>query len=263
MGKIAVLGGGQIGEALVSGLVAAGVEPAEITVTNRRAERSAYLARTYGVRTTSDNRQAAAGVDFLFLAVKPAGILRLLEEVRPTAPTVVISLASGVSLDSLEAAAPHGVPVLRAMPNTPMLLGAGMTTLAAGAAASERNVAEVCELLRNVGEVAVIAEKDMDVATALQGSAPAYFFFMAEALVDAGVQLGLTRAVAHQLVAYTAAGSGRMLTESGSDAAQLRANVTSPGGTTAAAIRELEESGLRGAFYRAVEACADRAKELG
>ena len=263
MTKIAVLGGGQIGEALVSGLVAAGFPAGDVVVTNRRTSRSRELEEAYGVVTSSDNEQAIEGADYAFLCVKPYAIIDLLESLHPSKETVIVSMAAGLTLEALEAAVPQEVPVIRVMPNTPMLVGAGMSTLASGKAVTEEQTAQAVKLLESVGEVAVIADKDMDAAAALQGSAPAYFFLIAEALIDAGVQLGLTRDSAQKLVTQTVAGAGKMLTDSGRDPVTLRANVTSPGGTTAAALRELEESGLRGAFFRAAEACAERSKELG
>lgn len=265
MTKIAVLGGGQIGEALISGLVASGYEPADIVVTNRRAERSEELASSYGVSTTSDNLAAVDGADYVFACVKPYAIVSLLEEVSGSlsVDTTVISLAAGVTLEAMEVAAGEGVPVVRVMPNTPMLVGKGMCAAAAGESVEAEQLDGVVKLLEAVGEVVVVQEKDMDAVTALSGSSPAYYFLVTEALIDAGVQLGLTRDVAEKLAATSAAGAGKMLAESGRDAGTLRANVTSPGGTTAAALRELEESGIRGAFFRAAQACADRSAELG
>lgn len=265
MTKISVLGGGQIGEALISGLVASGYDAADIVVTNRRAERSKELESSYGVTTTSDNLEAVDGADYIFACVKPYGIISILEEVSGAldVDATVVSLAAGVTLEAMEAAAGEDVAVVRVMPNTPMLVGKGMCAAAAGESVSEEQLDGVVKLLEAVGEVVVVEEKDMDAVTALSGSSPAYYFLVTEALIDAGVQLGLTRDVAEKLAATSAAGAGKMLAESGRDAATLRANVTSPGGTTAAALRELEESGLRGAFFRAAQACADRSKELG
>ncbi|WP_311518470.1 pyrroline-5-carboxylate reductase [uncultured Corynebacterium sp.] len=263
MTKIAVLGGGQIGEALVSGLVNAGYDGADIVVTNRSEDRRAHMEKTYGVKTLSDNNAAVKDADFVFGCVKPYAIEEVFAEAEIPASAVAVSLAAGIQLEKLEAAAGDGVPVVRVMPNTPMLVGKGMSTATAGTHVSEEQFDGVVELLGAVGEVAVVAEKDIDAAAALAGSAPAYFFLVVEALVDAGVQLGLTRDVATKLATQTASGAGAMLVESGREPLALRAGVTSPGGTTAAAVRELEESGLRGAFYRAAEACAQRAKELG
>lgn len=258
---VTVIGGGQIGEALVSGLAASG--ETAMTVTNRRAERRAELAGHYGVSTTDDNAAAVKDADVVFLCVKPYAIVDVATEIADALPqdAVVVSLAAGVLLETLEAAVVN--PVVRVMPNTPMLLARGMSIVTPGSRVSDEQLALVRELMDAVGETAIVEEKNMDAATALSGSSPAYFFLVADALIDAGVALGVPRDTASKLVNYTLAGSGEMLINSGSDASTLRANVTSPGGTTAAAIRELEESGLRGAFYRAAEACANRAAELG
>ena len=163
----------------------------------------------------------------------------------------------------MEDAVIAGTPVVRVMPNTPMLVGRGMNAIAVGRFVTPEQLADVTELLSSVGEVLPVAESDMDAVTALAGSSPAYFFLVAEALIDAGVSLGLTRPVAEKLVTTSAAGAGAMLSESGQDPATLRANVSSPAGTTVAALRELEVSGLRAAFFRATEACAKRSAELG
>lgn len=263
MTKIAVLGGGQIGEALVSGLVAADYNAADITVTNRREERRNEFAQTYGVNTTDDNAEAAKDADYVFACVKPYAIVELLENLNFSKDTVVVSMAAGLTLETLEQAAGDGVPVVRVMPNTPMLVRRGMCTCAPGQHVTDEQQAGVRGLLEAVGEVVFLEEKLIDAATALAGSAPAYYFLVTEALVDAGVQLGLPRATAEKLAASTAYGAGTMLAESGKGPVDLRAGVSSPGGTTVAALRELEESGLRGAFFRAAEACEQRAKELG
>lgn len=268
MTKIAIIGGGKIGEALLSGLCKAGYD--DIVVTNRSAERGAELADVYGVRTSTDNAAAVEGAYVVFVAVKPYAVTDALGQLASAlkanaqagADTVVVSLAAGVSLDSLAAAAGRGA-VVRVMPNTPMLLGHGMSAVSCAEGVTQPQRELVCELLATVGEVVEVEEKQMDAVTAIAGSAPAYFFLVAEALIDAGVQLGLTRDVAQQLAAQTAKGAGIMLADAGVDPVTLRANVTSPGGTTAAALRELEESGLRGAFFRAAQACADRSRELG
>lgn len=263
--NIAVLGGGQIGEALVSGLINSGYSGDQITVTNRSDEKQTYFSDTYGVFTTSDNLAAVEGADYIFACVKPYGIVSLLEEIGASiAPgAVVVSMAAGVMLDAMENALPEGAAVVRVMPNTPMLVGAGMNACAPGAGVSEEQMDGVVHLLESVGAVVVVEEKDMDAVTALSGSSPAYYFLVTEALVDAGVNLGLKRDVAEKLATSAAAGAGKMLAESGKDPVTLRANVSSPGGTTVAALRELEESGIRGAFFRAAQACADRSKEMG
>lgn len=268
MSNLAVLGGGKIGEALISGLINAGADPQSITVTNRRPERGAELRDTYGVRDLTDNRQAVEGASVVFLCVKPKGITALIGEISDSLEdnddtTVLVSMAAGIPIAAMEDAAVAGTPIVRVMPNTPMLVGRGMNAVAPGRFVTDEQLAEVTRLLGTVGEVVPVAESDMDAVTAVAGSSPAYFFLVAEALIDAGVSLGLTRDVAEKLVTTTAAGAGIMLAESGVDPATLRANVSSPAGTTVAALRELEESGIRGAFFRATEACAERSAELG
>ncbi|AGF71416.1 pyrroline-5-carboxylate reductase [Corynebacterium halotolerans] len=268
MTTIAVLGGGKIGEALISGLIAAGTAPQSINVTNRRAERGQELRETYGIHDLTDNRQAVEGADVVFLCVKPKGIPALLTEIADTidgndVSTVVVSMAAGIPLAAMEDALVAGTPVVRVMPNTPMLVGKGMNAVAPGRFVNEEQLDVVARLLGSVGDVVNVAESDLDAVTAMSGSSPAYFFLVAEALIDAGVSLGLTRDVAQKLVTSSAAGAGAMLAESGIDPTTLRANVSSPAGTTVAALRELEESGIRGAFFRAAEACATRSAELG
>ena len=265
MSNIAVLGGGQIGEALVSGLVASGLDAKDITVTNRSAARSEELAEAYGVNITSDNPGAVDNADVVFVSVKPYAIVDMLEEISGSLrdDVVVVSMAAGLKLPDMEKALPEGTAVVRVMPNTPMLVGKGMNACAPGTNVSDEQLSKVEKLLQAVGEVVTVDEKDMDVVTALSGSSPAYYFLVTEALVDAGVQLGLKRDVAEKLAAQAAAGAGAMLIESGKDPATLRANVSSPGGTTVHALRALEESGIRGAFFRAAQACSDRSQELG
>lgn len=268
MTKIVVIGGGKIGEALISGLVTSGLDPQSITVTGRRPERGAELRERYGVRDSTDNRQATEDADVVFLCVKPKMIVEVLGEISDAVEgndvtTVLVSMAAGMPLATMEDAVVAGTPVVRVMPNTPMLVGRGMNAVATGRFVTGEQLEQVTGLLSAVGEVLPVAEADMDAVTALAGSSPAYFFLVAEALIDAGVSLGLTRAVAEKLVVTSAAGAGIMLSESGQDPASLRANVSSPAGTTVAALRELEESGLRGAFFRATEACARRSAELG
>lgn len=268
MTTIAVLGGGKIGEALISGLIAAGTDPQSIHVTNRRPERGQELRETYGIHDLRDNRRAVEGADVVFLCVKPKGIPALLAEIADTldandAATIVVSMAAGVSLATMEDALVAGTPVVRVMPNTPMLVRRGMNAVAPGRYVDEGQLDVVKRLLGSVGDVVLVAESDLDAVTAMSGSSPAYFFLVAEALIDAGVSLGLTRDVAQKLVTGSAAGAGAMLAESGLDPTALRVNVSSPAGTTVAALRELEESGLRGAFFRAAEACARRSAELG
>ena len=268
MTTIAVLGGGQIGEALVSGLVAADVNPQNIRVTNRREERGQELNERYGVVTLTDNAQAVGEADVVFLCVKPKMILDVLTEISGTvdnnsASTVMVSMAAGISLEAMQNSGSAGTPIVRVMPNTPMLVGKGMCTVTGGRFVTEEQLDLVQGLLKSVGEVMVVEESDLDAVTAMSGSSPAYLFLVTEALIDAGVNLGLTRGAARELAVNAFEGAATMLKETGKEPAELRAGVSSPAGTTVAALRELEESGIRGAFFRAAQACADRSAEMG
>lgn len=267
MSTIAIIGGGNIGEALISGLLAADRDPQSIIATNRTRSRSEYLEKTYGIRTTDDNQAAADGADYIFLCVKPPQIVPLLGELSETidqsGSSIVVSLASGVTTSAMEDALSAGSPVVRVMPNTPMLIGKGLSACAAGRFVTEDQMDAVSELLGAVGDVVVVGEDDMDVVSAVSGAGPAYYFLMTEALIEAGVQQGLKRDVATKLARSVAAGAGALLETSEDEPAKLRANISSPGGVTIAALRELEESGLRGAFFRAIEISAQRSAELG
>ncbi|EEI16147.1 pyrroline-5-carboxylate reductase [Corynebacterium lipophiloflavum DSM 44291] len=268
LGKIAVIGGGNIGEALIAGLVDAGVEPTSIFATNRSPERSAQLSERYGIITGSDNSEAVTDAGICFLCVKPPQILEVLEEISDTIArhdesTAVVSMAAGITLAAMESAvSAAGTPLVRVMPNTPMLVGKGVHVAASGRYVDEEKRAQVLGALAVTGHVVEVPEKLIDAATAVSGSGPAYFYYFTEALIDAGVSLGLSRDVARELAVATASGAGEMLLGEKTPA-QLRYDVSSPAGTTAAAIRELEESGVRGALYRATEAAAKRSAELG
>lgn len=274
MTKIAIIGGGNIGEALASGLVAdtsgaaAEVSASDVTVVDPYAPRLDYLRETYGLATTDDATEAATEADIVAIAVKPYLVSTVLEQIASTidandTETVIVSVAAGVTLATMEAALAAGVPVVRVMPNTPMLVGKGTSAVAGGRFARDEQVETVRGLMEAVGTAVTVGEKDMDAVTAVSGSGPAYVFLVAEAMIEAGVQLGLTRPVAAQLAAGTLEGASAMLVKGDKSAAELRGNVTSPGGTTAAAVRGLEENGIRKAFYQAMEACAERSAELG
>lgn len=268
MTRIAVIGGGKIGEALIAGLIAGGEPPKTIAVTNPDPDRGHELAETYGVLDFTNNAQAADGAEFVFLCVKPKVVLPVLAELADVVDgnemdTTIVSMAGGITLRALEDAVPVGTSVVRVMPNTPMLVGHGVSALVAGRFATEEKLEQVRELLRTVGSVVDVSESEMDAVTALSGSSPAYAFLIAEALIDAGVALGLNRTLARELTVGSLHGAAAMLKETDRDPSGLRADVCSPGGTTIAAIRKLEEAGLRTAFYDAAEACARRSKELG
>jgi pyrroline-5-carboxylate reductase len=260
---LAVLGGGKMGEALLAGLVKRS-GAGDVVVSERHPERGAELAARYGVEVVGV-AEAAARARVLLLAVKPQDLPGLLDLLAPEVEPghLVVSIAAGISTAAIEAALPAGVPVVRVMPNTPALVDEGMSVLSAGASAGEADLDEAEALLSAVGRVARVPEHQQDAVTALSGSGPAYFFYLVEAMVDAGVLLGLPRALTTELVVQTALGSAVMLRESGEHPAQLRDAVSSPGGTTIAGIRELERHSVRSALISAIEAAARRSVELG
>jgi pyrroline-5-carboxylate reductase len=263
-GGLAIIGGGKIGEALLSGLIRRS-GPEGIVVCERSADRAAELESRYGVPAV-DLAGAAARARTLLVAVKPQDIgtlLGLLAEHVDPARHLVVSVAAGVPTRTIEGAMPAGTPVVRVMPNTPALVDEGMSVLSAGAHAGEEHLDEAEALLAAVGRVRRVPEAQQDAVTALSGSGPAYFFYLVEAMVDAGILLGLPRAVAADLIVQTALGAAVMLRDSGEHPVQLREAVTSPGGTTIAAIRELERHGVRAALIAAIEAAHDRSVELG
>jgi pyrroline-5-carboxylate reductase len=260
---LAIIGGGKIGEALLSGLVRRG-GPDGIVVCERSAERAAALAEQYGVAAL-DLAAAAARARVLLIAVKPQDIDTLLGALAEHVDQghLVVSVAAGVPTARIEAALPPGTAVVRVMPNTPALVDEGMSVLSAGAHAGEGDLDEAEALLAAVGQVRRVPESQQDAVTALSGSGPAYFFYLVEAMVDAGILLGLPRALAADLIVQTALGAAVMMRDSGEHPVQLREAVTSPGGTTIAAVRELERHGVRAALIAAIEAAHDRSVELG
>jgi pyrroline-5-carboxylate reductase len=261
---IAVLGAGKMGEALTSGLVRAGTSPGEVVAAVRRPERAAQLRDSYGIKVLSA-AQAAQAADTLLICVKPQDMAALLAEIAPavTAGQLVISVAAGIPTAFIERALPGGVPVVRVMSNTPVLVDEAMSVISAGAYAGEAHLRRAEELLRPVGQVLRIPESQQDAATALSGSGPAYVYFLVEAMVDAGILLGIPRSTALDMVKQVVFGAATMLRDSGEHPVILREAVTSPAGTTASAMRELERHGVRAAFLAALEAARDRGRELG
>ncbi|GAA2378042.1 pyrroline-5-carboxylate reductase [Nonomuraea africana] len=260
---IAILGTGKMGEALLSGLLRAGFKPGDILATVRRDERAQALRETYGVRTVS-NSEAAKTADTLILAVKPQDMAALLAEIAPYVPAdrLVISAAAGITTAFVEQRLGADVPVVRVMSNTPIRFDEAMSVISAGAHAGEEHLQFTENLLRPVGKVLRIPESQQDAATALSGSGPAYFFYLVEAMVDAGILLGMPRAAALDMVTQSIVGAAIMLRDSGEHPVILREAVTSPGGTTIAAIAELERHSVRAAFLAAIEAARDRGREL-
>ncbi|MCA2237644.1 pyrroline-5-carboxylate reductase [Mycobacterium avium] len=286
MARIAIIGGGSIGEALLSGLLRAGRQVKDLVVVERVPERAKYLADTYSVLITSV-ADAVENASFVVVAVKPADVESVMSEIAraagqgesDTAEQVFVTVAAGVTIGYFESRLPAGTPVVRAMPNAAALVGAGVTALAKGRFVTAPQLEGVSALFDSVGGVLSVPESQMDAVTALSGSGPAYFFLLVEALVDAGVAAGLSREVAADLTAQTMAGSAAMLLERmdadrrlgeaetpglrvDATATQLRATVTSPGGTTAAGLRELERGGLRAAVDAAVQAAKMRSEQL-
>jgi pyrroline-5-carboxylate reductase len=261
MTKLAILGGGKMGEALLAGLLRDVLSPSEVLVVEKDADRAGYLAEKYGV-TIGGPAEAMASPTVL-LAVKPYDVAALLGGLSLAPSQLMISIAAGVSSASIEDALPDGVPVVRCMPNTPALVGQGVTAISAGRYAAEEHLAAAEALLQAVGTVVRVPESQLDAVTAISGSGPAYFFFVVEALIDAGVAVGLPRPLAADLVVQTALGSATMLAETGEHPVALREAVSSPGGTTVAGIGQLEAHSVRAAFAAAVDAAARRSKELG
>jgi len=291
MARIAIVGGGSMGEALLAGLLRAGRQVKDMVVSERMPDRAKYLSETYAVQLASV-ADAAEHATFVIIAVKPADVEMVIGDIADaaakaeadSAEQVFVSVAAGVTTAFYESKLPAGAPVVRVMPNAPALVGAGVSALAPGRFVTPAQLKEVSALFDCVGGVLTVAESQLDTVTALSGSGPAYFFLMVEALVDAGVAEGLPRPVATDLAVQTMAGSAAMLLEGlerggagarkpGADgavgtsvdttAAQLRATVTSPGGTTAAGLRELERGGLRAAIAEAVSAAKTRSEQLG
>lgn len=264
--KIAFLGAGNMAGALIRGLLHAGTcAPEGILATDVRKERLEELARVYGIRTSPDNAQAAAWADVIVLATKPQVFDRLLPQlgraVRQDA--LVVSIAAGVPIASIEAHLPDGARVVRTMPNTPAIVDAGATAIAAGTHASAEDVALVKRIFDSVGVSVVLDETLIDAATGLSGSGPAYIFLIIEALADAGVKVGLHRDNAQLLAAQTVLGSAKLLIETGEHPGRLKDMVTSPGGTAIAGLHTLEAGGLRTTLINAVESATRRARELG
>jgi pyrroline-5-carboxylate reductase len=249
-----------MGEALVTGLRSAGWAAADITIVEVSAERRGALGDSLPGVAVVDEVVAADGA---VVAVKPGDVEAACLAVAGAGVDRVLSIAAGVPTAALEAALGDGARVVRAMPNTPALVGAGVSAIAAGRAAGDEDLAWAAEILGAVGDVVTVPERLLDAVTGLSGSGPAYVFLVVEALIDAGVLAGLPREVAERLAVGTVAGAGRLLAETGQSPADARAAVTSPGGTTAAGLRVLEAAGVRAAFLEAVAAATERSRELG
>jgi pyrroline-5-carboxylate reductase len=263
--RIAILGTGQIGEALLAGLLSTGWrKQGEIVATVRREERVEELAERHGVHATTSNIEAVSGSAMIVIAVKPQDFDALLGEIGGilSPEQTVLSIAAAVPTSAIEDRLAPGVPVLRAMPNTPALVHEGVAGLCAGAHAGDEHLALAEDVLSHVGRVVQVPERYMDAVTAVSGSGPAYFALLAEAMIEAGILLGLSREDTTNLVVQTMLGTAKLLRDEKMHPVELREMVTSPGGTTIRAIRELEQAGVRAAFLNAIQAAMDRGREL-
>src|SRR5436190_13988415 len=263
--RIAILGCGKIGESLLGGLLSARWrEPSEVVATSRREERLGELRGHFGVEATLSNGDAVAGAGLVVIAVKPQDIEPLLGEIGPllTPEHTVLSVAAAIRTSRIEARIAEPVPVVRAMPNAPSIVHEGIAGICAGAHADEQHLALAEECLSHLGAVVRVSEPYMDAVTAVSGSGPAYFALLAEAMIEAGILLGLTRETSTQLVVQTMFGTAKLLRDEHMHPVELREMVTSPGGTTIRAIRELEQAGVRAAFLNAIQAAMERSREL-
>jgi pyrroline-5-carboxylate reductase len=260
---LAILGAGVMGETVLSGLLRAGWHADQIVATDRRVERQHELTARYGIKML-ENTEAVAEAETVILVVKPQDMSDLLKEIAQAIKpgTLVVSLAAGVDTTFIESRLPEGVAVVRVMPNTPAQVDEGMAAISPGSHSTQDHLDRVTEILSATGRVITVPERYQDAVTAISGTGPAYLFFVVEAMIEAGVHLGLPRDTATELVVQTMLGSAKLLRETGEHPTVLRERVTSPGGTTAAAVRELEDHKVRAAFLRAMEAARDRSREL-
>jgi pyrroline-5-carboxylate reductase len=262
--RLAVLGAGQLGETLIRGLIEAGLtSPRDVTVTTAHKASARDVARRLGVHAAASNAEAVQGAQVVLLVVKPQQVIPVLREVGPLLKPsqLLISAAASVSTRLIEQHLKAGVPVVRAMPNTPALVRQGMTALAGGARASAKHLARAEQMFGAVGETLVLDERHMDAVTGLSASGPAFLYIVIEALADGGVKMGLPRDVALKLAAQTVAGAGTMVVRTGEHPAMLKDAVTTPSGTTIDGILELEDGGVRVAMLKAVVRATRRATE--
>jgi pyrroline-5-carboxylate reductase len=265
MAMIAVLGCGKIGESLLSGLLSSGWRtPDQVVVTGRREERLAELAERYSVRTTLSNAEAVRGAELVVIAVKPQDLEGLLGEIGGIVDEAqtLLSIAAAIPTAAIERRLAAPVPVVRAMPNAPATVHEGIAGICAGSHAADEHLALAEDALSHLGAVVRVPERYMDAVTAVSGSGPAYFALLAEAMIEAGILLGLGRETSTQLVVQTMLGTAKLLRDEHVHPVELREAVTSPGGTTIQAIRELEQAGVRAAFLNAIQAAMERSREL-
>lgn len=260
----AVVGTGVMGEALIAGFIRAGMPKSELIASNRRADRSGEISAKYDIKTMS-NEDAVAVADNILLVVKPQDMPTVLDQIKSTIKpgALVISFAAGFPISRIEGALPTDTPVIRVMPNTPALVDEGMTAISPGSSCTQEHLETAEKLVASVGHAIRVPEKYQDAVTAISGSGPAYIFYVVEAMIEAGVMLGLPRDVSTELVYQTVYGAATMLKETKEHPTVLREQVTSPGGTTVAALRQFDDFKVRAAFMAAMEAARDRSRELG
>jgi pyrroline-5-carboxylate reductase len=260
--RLALLGAGKIGESLLAGLLSSGWS--DVVATGRRQERLDELHERYGVATTLSNAEAIDGAGIVVIAVKPQDIHPLLAEIAPllSPEQTVLSIAAAIPTSAIERRLTGSIPVVRAMPNAPSTVHEGIAGVCAGAHATDEHLALAEDVLSHLGAVVRLPEQAMDAVTAVSGSGPAYFALLAEAMIEAGILLGLSREVTTRLVVQTMLGTAKLLRDEGLHPVELREAVTSPGGTTIRAIRELEQAGVRAAFLNAIQAAMERSREL-
>ena len=264
--RIAVIGAGHLGGALIGGLFRGKLvtSPKNIVATRRNGEALEELRRKWDVRTSTDNRRAVKGADIVILAVKPQTAAAVLDEIAPVANKrqLFITVMAGIKTSFVNERLKRPCPVVRAMPNTPVFVDEGATAIAAGAHASEADLNTAAAIFKAVGKVEVLPENLLDAVTGLSGSGPVYIFMVIEALTDGGVKMGIPRAVALRLAAQTVFGSAKLVLETGKHPAILKDEVTTPGGTAIAAVHELESKGLRTVLIDAVVTATKRSQEL-
>jgi pyrroline-5-carboxylate reductase len=264
--RLGFLGSGNMAEALIRGILEKNLWPKEtIIASDVSPERLSDVGGRLGIRTTADNGEVVTASDMIIVAVKPAQVPEVLSDVADAVSPekLIVSIAAGVTLATIQSSVKKITPVIRVMPNAPAMALAGMSCLSAGSSAGPEHLAEAMKLFSGVGEALVVPEAHLDAVTALSGSGPAYLFLVIEALTDAGVRVGLPRKTAEKLSAQTVLGAAAMVIETGRHPGQLKDMVASPAGTTIEGLAVLEENGVRGAFIEAVDAAYRRAKELG
>lgn len=262
--NLGVIGCGKMGKALVGGIIGAGIcRPADVSVYDTYTASSGALATELGVRVASGNAELVSRSEVILLCVKPQGFIEMLADLGDSRDKLLISIAAGVRISAIESACGDRHRVVRVMPNTPALIGRGASAFALGNTATEKDASLTESLLGAVGYVCRVEENDLDAVTALSGSGPAYFFLMMEALIASGIKQGLTPSVARDLALHTAAGAAELALATGESPSQLRENVTSPNGTTYAALQSFRANGFEAVVDEAVTAAANRSRELG